>query len=120
MGGAGHAVTVPALGPRKLAARVVSVAPQAHGPELAHPSSRWWWSWPSCPPEVRAGLRLGMSASVLFIASQAKDAVVVPIPAVNFDEGSPRVRLPSGQGFRWQPVKTGISDHEFVQITSGP
>ncbi|MCB2225476.1 MAG: efflux RND transporter periplasmic adaptor subunit [Desulfarculaceae bacterium] len=111
-------VTVPALGPRKLEARVVSVAPQAQN-RSSSPQFPVVVELTKLPAELRGSLRLGMSASVLFIASQARGAVVVPIPAVNFDDGSPRVRLPSGQGSRWQAVKTGISDHEFVQITSG-
>jgi multidrug resistance efflux pump len=111
-------VTVPALGPRKLGARVVSVAPQAETGRTT-PEFPVVVELVKIPSELLGNLRLGMSTSVLFIAQQATGAVVVPIPAVNFEEGIPRVRLPDAQGFRWQEVQTGISDHEFVQITKG-
>lgn len=72
------------------------------------------------PQDKASEVRLGMSASVRIVVTEVKDTVRLPVLAVAEHNGKPAVRLRDADGqYKWQEVKTGVSDRNFVQVISG-
>ena len=69
----------------------------------------------------RAAVRLGMSASMEIVIYENREALVVPIRAVDLSEGRPRVRVRDSpaDGGRMVYVTTGITTVDSVEIHSG-
>jgi Membrane-fusion protein len=107
-----------ALGNKPLAGVVRSVEPQAIR-ENQIPVFPVMIGLLPLEPDVAQSLRLGMSAAVRIVVQEAKGAVLVPIVAVSEHEGGYAVKLEKEGKAVWQPVKTGISGHEFVEIKEG-
>ena len=71
------------------------------------------------PPEEAQEVRLGMSASVRIVVTEVTGAVRLPVLAVADHDGAPAVRVSKNGKYEWQPVETGVSDRNFVQIKKG-
>ena len=71
--------------------------------------------------EQRERLRLGMSATMEIITYENRNAVTVPVEAVNLDESQPRVRVRDreAQTQKWRTVRTGITNRSSVEILEG-
>jgi RND family efflux transporter MFP subunit len=72
--------------------------------------------------EVRDGagiLRPGMTANVSIAGPTREGVVRVPVEAVQYLEGEPVLYLLAEGGPRAQPVKLGLSNLAFVEITEG-
>jgi len=65
-------------------------------------------------------LKIGMTASVAFIAQQVKGVVTIPVEAVVRANGAPSVEVQSPDGSTaWVKVKTGLTDGKIVEIKEG-
>ncbi len=108
----GHAL------PRTFEGVVRSVAPQA---EISNrvPVFPVLIELKHLPPEEAENVRLGMSASVRIVVTEVSDAVRLPVLAVAEHGGEPAVRVSKDGKYEWQPVETGVSDRNFVQIKKG-
>ena len=71
--------------------------------------------------EQRKVLRLGMSARLDVTVYEKKDALLVPLGAVDTSVDPPlvRVRAPDGGALRAVPVKTGLTTLDSVEILDG-
>jgi HlyD family secretion protein len=73
-------------------------------------------------------LRPGLTAEVMFRTNSRRDVARLPVSAVRTLDGRAFVAVPEsptsapGRGpgsWRWQPVKVGLSDPDFVEIVAG-
>lgn len=104
--------------PGRLAGRVRWLSPQAVTKQRV-PLFPVMVEMAAMPPAAVQAVRLGMSASVRIIVKQAKDAVLLPVVAVGTHQGRDAVRVKKDGKLVWQPVTTGISDRDNVQIVKG-
>ena len=76
---------------------------------------------PELTAEQRKVLRLGMSARLDVLTYEKKDALLVPLGAVDSSADPPlvRVRAPGGDAVREVPVKTGVTTFDSVEILDG-
>ncbi|MFH1061151.1 MAG: efflux RND transporter periplasmic adaptor subunit [Pseudomonadota bacterium] len=111
-------VAVEALGGRVLSGEVRSVAPQAQRDQGAA-------VFPvlvvldTVPEPLRQRLRLGMSASVRIVVEERRGVPLVPVVAVLETASGAAVRLAAGEAAQVRPVRTGLADREFVEISEG-
>ena len=72
-------------------------------------------------PAERAVVRLGMSADMEIVIYEAPDALVVPISAVEFSSGQPRVRRvdPDTGVAQLVDIVTGVTTVDSVEILKG-
>jgi HlyD family secretion protein len=61
-------------------------------------------------------IREGMTAYVDFIVSEANDVLTIPVSAIKNVEGSPAVKLETGE---WAEITSGFTDGKYVEIISG-
>jgi len=111
-------VSTRALEGGPLEAVVRSVAPQADT-DNKQPSFPVVVEITDMSEKAADKIRLGMSAAVRIVVSEARGAVLVPIVAVSQRQEGMAVRVKKDGETVWQPVTTGLNDHEFVQITDG-
>lgn len=72
------------------------------------------------PTDLPAVARSGMTATLTFILTDQEVPVAVPAAAVQYEEGRPFVEVPGPNGKpHRQPVETGASDGEQIEITAG-
>jgi multidrug efflux pump subunit AcrA (membrane-fusion protein) len=64
-------------------------------------------------------LKSGMFSEVNLVVGARKSAVTVPAAAIQDYNGKPCVFMPENGYAALRPVKTGVSNDDFVQITSG-
>ena len=65
--------------------------------------------------------RSGMTATLTFLVEERKDVPVVPTAALEYKKDKAFVRLPAKDGKtpESRPVKTGLSENSFTEITDG-
>ena len=65
--------------------------------------------------------RSGMTATLTFLVEEHKDVLSVPTAALEYRKGKAFVRLPAKDGKEPEsrPVKTGLSENSFTEITEG-
>jgi len=65
--------------------------------------------------------RSGMTATLTFLVEEHKDALAIPTAALEYRKGNAFVRLPvkDGKEPESRPVKTGLSENSFTEITEG-
>lgn len=71
------------------------------------------------PPHPARQFRLGMISQVKIIVDQEKNAVLIPIMAVEQGPQGPVVRVKTDEGYATRPVRLGIRGVEFVQVVEG-
>lgn len=65
-------------------------------------------------------IKSGMTATISFIAQQAKDVVTIPVQAVTRIDGAPSVEVQNPDGSnQYVKVKTGLTDGSIVEIKEG-
>lgn len=65
-------------------------------------------------------IKNGMTATVSFIAQQAKGVVTIPVEAVVRINGAPTVEVENAEGsYQYVQVKTGLTDGRIVEIKEG-
>lgn len=101
-----------------LTGKVRSVAPQAEV-DKGSPTFAVMVALDKISDKKAANIRLGMSASVSIVVKQAKDALLVPVVAVQNRAKGPAVRVKKDGNLVWQPVEPGISDQQYVEIKKG-
>ena len=65
--------------------------------------------------------RSGMTATLTFLVEEHKDVPAIPTAALEYKKGKASVRLPAkdGKAPESRPVKTGLSENSFTEITAG-
>lgn len=65
--------------------------------------------------------RSGMTATLTFLVEEHKDVLAIPTAALEYRKGKAFVRLPAKEGKEPEsrPVKTGLSENSFTEITEG-
>ncbi|NOU35302.1 MAG: HlyD family efflux transporter periplasmic adaptor subunit [Kiritimatiellaceae bacterium] len=73
------------------------------------------------PENLPAFARSGMTATLTFLVEEHKDVPAVPTAALEYRKGKSFVRLPAKDGKEPEsrPVKTGLSQNAFTEITKG-
>lgn len=73
------------------------------------------------PKDLPDFARSGMTATLTFLIEEHADVPVVPTAALEYHKGKAFVRLPAkdGQDPEMRPVKTGLSENSFTEITKG-
>lgn len=61
-------------------------------------------------------IREGMTVSLEFVLSEARDVLTAPVSAVRNVAGKPSVQNTAGE---WLPLTTGFTDGKYVEIISG-
>ena len=64
-------------------------------------------------------LRVGLRVDVYITLAQEDDVLVVPVRAVELQEGLPTVRLKTPSGARPQKIGVGAQDGLYIEVTSG-
>ena len=73
------------------------------------------------PQDLPSFARSGMTATLTFLVEKHENVPAVPTSALKFREGKSFVLLPGGEGGKPKPcpVKTGLSENSFTEITQG-
>lgn len=69
--------------------------------------------------DASTGVRPGMTANLNIPLQSADNVLAVPLAAVFTDQGDRFAYLKQGEKFVRQPIRIGVTDYDFAEVTSG-
>ena len=70
-------------------------------------------------PNDAGKLRIGMTTQTVIFVAEAKNALSIPVLAVQKENNQSYVNILTADGIRKQPIQTGISDGVNIEVTEG-
>ncbi len=60
-----------------------------------------------------------MTTQVYFVRDSVSDALIIPLGAVQYRDGSPQVRVKVDHSFQWKAISLGLKNRTHTQVLSG-
>jgi hypothetical protein len=69
--------------------------------------------------DASTGVRPGMTANLTIPLQSADNVLALPLAAVFTDQGDRFAYVKQGEKFVRQPIRIGVTDYDFAEVTSG-
>ncbi len=108
-------IEVEAVPGLKLVGRLDRIAPQA----TIRNSIKGFATRIIVKNDTTSGVRPGMTANLNIPLQGADNVLALPLAAVFTDKGDRFAYVKQGEGFQRMPIRIGVTDYDFAEVTSG-